>query len=405
MNKKILIFDHDERFSGSTKSLVFILDELKKNGFQIIIYTNKNREIFSHLSAFSDQIISFNKIFTLNISNSNDYSFFSVIGIYACLLIIKRFFTGIFFAIKIIILHKPDIIFINEYVLLQFAIAGYFTKTPSITYVRGQYRKGKSGLLGKLIRFLLLKFNDIVFVISKNEASQLINPRTKYYGKKIVLVREFLNDLMNNSKKNNNTIFTEYNIPKNKNIVLFVGGFSRIKGTKVFLKAVENISKIRNDILFILVGNQNTIGKDNIQYANDCFDYIKVKELSNNLLIIDELSDISELIQICDIMLSCNTTSHFSRPIIEAWNEKKPVIVSDFPHIREYVDEGINGLFYQHNNVTELVLAIQTLIDDNKLKTALGENGFQKANNLFDSKINCKIVIDNCNKLINIKSA
>ena len=43
MKKKILILDHDRRFTGSTKSLLYFLDTLDKNKFEILLLNNKNK--------------------------------------------------------------------------------------------------------------------------------------------------------------------------------------------------------------------------------------------------------------------------------------------------------------------------------------------------------------------------
>ena len=98
--------------------------------------------------------------------------------------------------------------------------------------------------------------------------------------------------------------------------------------------------------------------------------------------------DVPQLIAATDIIVFPSTVPHFARPVIEASAMAKPVIASDIGGPRELVVPDETGLLIPPDNPEKLATAIVSLLDDPEMMTQMGEKGYQRATNKFDSKVN-----------------
>ena len=101
----------------------------------------------------------------------------------------------------------------------------------------------------------------------------------------------------------------------------------------------------------------------------------------------------TEVIVSCDMLVSAITLTHFSRPIIEAWALKKPVVCSNGLHASELVDDNVNGLLFKVNDHQQLAEKIKYAITNKEITTKLGEEGYQKAVNVFGNNDNLENIV------------
>ncbi len=382
---KILIIDHDPRFSGSTKSMFYLIEELREN-FEVILLSQKPKGILKQISSqLNIQCLAIPQIFTLNIHFDNDYNIFTPLGVYSVLLSIKRYFIGYKYAKRIFTELKPDLIYLNEYVLLQFASAAKKLEIKTATHIRSQIIKGNFGFRKKLVSKLIAKNCDFIFSISEVEKNQL----SKIARSKTTVIREFLNE-ENYMAIDKSQIQQKLGIPKNKTVVLFLGGIYKIKGSLVFLKAARKIIENSDSILFILAGSQMNNTKPNQKYFSECKEFISYNSWNNQFIEIDYNIDAKEYINACDILVSANTFSHFARPIIEAWALKKPVICSDTKHNFEIVNDKNNCLVYKKYDESDLAYKILLLNNNGNLREKIGWNGYNNSLDLFNPQKNIK---------------
>jgi glycosyltransferase involved in cell wall biosynthesis len=86
------------------------------------------------------------------------------------------------------------------------------------------------------------------------------------------------------------------------------------------------------------------------------------------------------------------TKTHFSRPIIESFLHKKPVISSSVDGIEEVVENNVNGLIFKKGNPKELAQKINTLAKEPDTARKMGFCGFEKAVLKFTKKNVYKII-------------
>ncbi len=70
--------------------------------------------------------------------------------------------------------------------------------------------------------------------------------------------------------------------------------------------------------------------------------------------------------------------------IVEALASGLPVIATDRPHVREYVQAGVSGLIVQPGNAKELAENLGRVLDDPDLRTKLAREGRRVAQRVFD---------------------
>lgn len=116
------------------------------------------------------------------------------------------------------------------------------------------------------------------------------------------------------------------------------------------------------------------------------FKYIdKIKRYSK-VKLIGLSNNVQSLLFESDLLISPFSQAHFSRPVIEAFAYKKPVIGSNVKGMDEIIDHNINGLIVSKNNPKKLADAINLLCKDEKLAKLMEKKGYLKYNELFSSR-------------------
>ena len=100
---------------------------------------------------------------------------------------------------------------------------------------------------------------------------------------------------------------------------------------------------------------------------------------------------------------------NFPFSVMETMAAGKPVIASNTGGIPEQVEHGRTGLIFTPGNVDELAMCMQKLLDDKQLASAMGKQGYIKANTQYNAethytnimKVYAKMIDKNINTLDN----
>ena len=401
MKKKVLFIDSDPGFSGSTVSMNFLIKAFIRDGYEIGVVTCKQPFDIDEFEINGIKAILIKNNLYLHLHFTNRFTIFSFKGIYFILQLVFRLIKGIIIAINILRKTKPDLVYVNEYVLLQFAIAARILGIPSVTHIRSLFLKGTFGIRKKLLSFLLLMCNEKVFAITNQEAQQI----TKYImdkQNKIVVIPEFLNNDNFNMNYDINQTKLSLGIEETRSVLLMLGGIEKVKGTLELIKAINILKHEFTNFILIIAGTFNQY-PSNLQYWEECSNFIKINDLQNHIKILSSIKEPNKLIAIADIIISSSSLSHFSRPIIEGWAKKKAIVASDSTHTREYVEDGINGLLYKIGSPEELKEKIKMILLDKQLGQRIANEGYKKALLLFNGDVNTKVIVEKCNNILSCK--
>ena len=393
--RKILFIDHDPNITGSTVSMKYLIKGFYEVGWEILILSPKDESTLKFFQEFNVTSIKLEKHFNLEMHFLNIMPLFSLRGMKANIYILIYFIKGFIYAVRNLSKIKPDLVYINEYVLSQFSAASKILNIPVVTHIRSPFLKGSFGLRRYLFSKLLLKCNSYIFAITEQEATQICKKNNKNIAK-VKVIYEFLDENDFAIKDDIYILKEKFSIPQEIIVLLMLGGVEEIKGTYESIQAFSKIVE-SNDKIHLIIAGPIT---NNSEYYKSCLDVITAKDLKSKVDIIGFKTKVHDLISCADIVLSCSIKSHFSRPIIEAWAQRKPIISSDIIHSREVVDDKKNGLLYQYNHPEELAEKVIYLISQPETRKILGENGYCKAKSLYQMEKNVGNIINYCSLLI-----
>lgn len=231
-------------------------------------------------------------------------------------------------------------------------------------------------LMLKIHRFIGIykKVNFICLTEFNKNKLLLINNKKQVVDEEKVFVKS-------NFVFEDNANEKEYN-PKDKGYYLYVGRLDEIKGIDTVL---ETFSKMPNRELHVIGSGGEDYIKEYSKYGNIKF----LGQLPHNE-VIDEMKNGKALIFPSKLYEGMPMT------IVEAFENKVPVISSNIGNANEIVIDGATGLHFKTGNAESLIRTIEEL--DKKDILTLKKNAYKE----FDKKYNQKVGYANIISIYNI---
>ncbi len=397
--KKVLFVDHDFGFSGATVSLKYIVKFFTESGIQVYVLTPKNprdQECFTSVGARCTSSLVFNRDFLrLGLHFTDKQSIPTLKGMIFLGKEIARVFLGMVLVCRTIIRIRPDLVYANEYVSIQASIAGKLLGKMTAVHIRSPFLRGTFGIRRRLLAKTIVACNDVVFAITPFEADQ-IKPYTRRCDN-IEVVGEFLNQENFQASGREDQIRSQLKLPDNRKIVIMLGGIYKIKGTLDFLLSAEIVLRATQIVHFVVAGKEYMFDP---AYLHECRRISSLHVMQNKVTLLGEIHNQIDLIDASCILVSSNTETHFSRPIIEAWARNRPVVATNTMHNQALVDNRVDGIVVSMGNHQEMADAILRLIHDDKLAAGMGKNGYEKAKKQFDASVNIGKIFACCQKIM-----
>ncbi len=298
---------------------------------------------------------------------------------------------------KIINKEKPDLLIVNSIVLSWIGLIKGDHK--SLCFVRETKKKDHFNFFNIFLKRLLEKFTMVSFLSKYDKKDWNLN------SAKSLVIHDFM-ETENYIPKNNKTFACrKLKIHDNQFNILFLGGFNKLKGTEIAIKAISNLKN--NNIKLILAGNNpgkfqlsslkevanSLIYFKNKKYFRKMRKLISENNLNNHIRYIGIQNNIGDIFDACDLLIIPIQEAHQARPIFEFGCQKKPVIVSNFVNLKEFVKDGHNGLTFKHDDYDELSHKIKLLYNDNDLYLKLGMNNFLNSKN-HEVDVNIKRLVE-----------
>jgi glycosyltransferase involved in cell wall biosynthesis len=279
--------------------------------------------------------------------------------------------------------ERPDCVIVNSKVLCW--MGKLFNKTKSLCLVRETIPGNPKKVMNRIMRNMLEDFTAVAFLSNYDLLQTQINKATT------VVSPDFLNVDDYKKKYAREIACKNLNINPRTFNILFVGGTDRLKGIDLALKAI-NILKY-GEVNLIVAGknfgerktSENAIkeminkikNRKTIEFSEQIKSYIKQNGIEDKVNFIGIQKDMSDSFSSCDILIFPMKEPHQARPAFEIGVQKKPVIISDFPNIREFVQHGVNGLTFEPNNPEALAQAILKIKNDKELRARLGNCNYE----------------------------
>lgn len=217
-------------------------------------------------------------------------------------------------------------------------------------------------------------------------AIKLVDKSEAYISKKfdyIITADDAVKERFNNFNKNVDVVynFSEFNT-SSINVdkvydVIYQGGITIERGLMQVIMAIEKLKLYKNDIKMIFVGPFGD--KDSEARATS---YIRERKLANNIIFTGKVSHSDVELYIRKSRIGIVTLLPLPKyykniPIkqFEYMSCGIPVIGSNLPPIKKFVQKYDAGIIVDPTNVEEIAAAIKKLIENQELCSRLGANG------------------------------
>ncbi len=175
--------------------------------------------------------------------------------------------------------------------------------------------------------------------------------------------------------------FTPVNKIKNtKFTVGTIGHLAPIKGHDVFIRAAALVLQQRQDVRFVIVGEDKSCsGENRIELEN----LIAALNLQTHVEITGWTNDVRPFLHKFDLFVSAARSEPFGLVIGEAMASGIPVIATKSEGAMEIVEDGASGILIPKENHEKLAQTILDLADNRTLCERLGDAGQRRVEDCF----------------------
>lgn len=371
--KKVLFFHHMGTIGGAGISGLNVVNSLNKSEYDVTVFCNtqlsndmlqlfrKNGykvinggaspQIILHFSGSERQIFS-------------PFFLKSVYSVIRDVSVIKKTINTV----------NPDIVVMNSMTLFWIGVIAKKLKKETILFFRETYVNGLLGFRTFLIKLLISKYIDKVAFISNYENN--LSKNIKSLKKTIY---NAIDDKVYANLERDECRKT-LSFKENEFYVLYLGGMITYKGARFAIEAMKYIPEPNIKLVFIgyvwnskppkLKDRKGLLRKikymAGLNYESNIISTIIKNNLENRIIFYPNQKNIAIFFRACDCLVQPITKPHQARPVFEAGYAQLPVIISDFPQIRELCDE-TNAYLFKSQNSKMLAKRIEEIYN-NKIK-------------------------------------
>lgn len=257
---------------------------------------------------------------------------------------------------------------------------------------QGEFWVNKTGVSRTLFRFLdkvvgLLATN--LLVVSASERKFLISEGILTPTKSTVLANGSIGGVDLEKFKPNlamrNTIRQELSISEDAVLFLYIGRLTREKGLVELIEAFSLFPDLAQVFLLLVGPDEDGI---NAQYAGI------LSSSNSRIRFAPYTSSPESYMAASDILVLPSHREGFGVVIIEAAAIGVPAIGSNIYGISDAVQDGVTGLLFEKENVSDLFEKMQRLAGDSSLRSAMGSSAASRIKNCFDQKVVIESFID-----------
>jgi len=357
MNVLLLTYSLSAEIGGSEYVFSILAELLAKKGHKVWIITN-HIDGFTYPTNENIKIIfvSFLPANAVKHPKNKDKALFNLLAIKSGFSIIRQ--------------QKIDIIHSNQTIpALSGAILSTLTSKPHITTIHDvvntrQYLEEWSKQKGNTKSKAMLSYfiTKIIYKL-KHEAIHTVSDSVKEDIKKFGIKKPIY--VINNAIP----IYTLEHVTTNPLQLIYVGRLVFHKNIQVIIKALKLVKKSCPNVSLVIVGQGNS-KKDLERLVSelDLNQNVKFKGLVSE-------NEKNKLVAQSAALLLPSLHEGFGIVILEAFAQKKPVLVSNIRPMSDVVEQNKTGLLISAKDEKEWSKAIEYILEDPKRMSEMGESG------------------------------
>lgn len=185
-------------------------------------------------------------------------------------------------------------------------------------------------------------------------------------------------------------------IPEDAKVFVFIGRVTKDKGINELFSATKKLFEEYGDAYLLMVGaNENSGSVDQKLYE------WSVKE--KRVIYCGFTNEVEKYLSASDVYILPSYREGFGSAVIEAEAMGIPVIVTDIPGPTDAMQKDTTGLIVKKGSVEELIIAMNRLYGDAKLRERLAKNAYKFAITRFEQKKLFEYILEDRNHLLDIK--
>ena len=172
----------------------------------------------------------------------------------------------------------------------------------------------------------------------------------------------------------------ELNLPIDKQIVLFVGRVSPLKGGPYLIPIAEKVLTKVDNVVFIVVGSV---------HLNNFEQEVKERGLDKTLCLIGVVpnSEVIKYYLAADVFIMPSNSEGFPRVLLEAMASGLPFVAFDVGGVRDIVSEKQLDFVVSRGNVEEFVQKLLRLLGDADLRKELAVDGLKRVQRFSTERV------------------
>ena len=283
-------------------------------------------------------------------------------------------------------------------------LATKITNRKFVTTFHGTYN-----FSGKLKKFynsvmvrsdLIIAGSNFIFSHIKENYSEFLNPKKKF----LVIFRGINVDYFDSSTKleiDEKKLLQEWEIDKEKKIILLPGRLTSWKGQEMFIESL-NLVKIElgyEAFHVVILGNDQ--GRD--LYKKKLIRLSEQYRLTNQIKFIDHCKDMALAYKVSDIVISASIEPEaFGRVAVEAQSMEKLIIASNIGGSNETIINEKTGLLFEAGDPNSLSKKIiQAVTMDDTAYKMMGKEGRKNISKKFNVEKMCFSTYSEYKRLLN----
>ena len=247
---------------------------------------------------------------------------------------------------------------------------------------------------------LIIAGSNFIFSHIKQNYSKYLNDKKKL----LVIFRGINIDYFDPTTKfesDEKKLLTNWNMEKDKKIILLPGRLTSWKGQEVFIEAINlvNIELGYEAFYAVILGSDQ--GRD--LYKKKLIRLSEQYRLVNQIRFIDQCKDMALAYKVSDIVVSASTEPEaFGRVAVEAQSMQKPIIASNIGGSNETIIDEKTGFLFESENAKSLSQKILKLLYlDETLLKSIGTEGRKNIVKKFNVEKMCFSTYSEYKRLLN----
>ncbi len=283
-------------------------------------------------------------------------------------------------------------------------LAAKFTGRKFVTTFHGTYNFNSK--IKKFYNSVMVR-SDLIIAGSNFIFSHIKKNYTKYLDnrKKLLVIFRGINvdyfDPTTKLHSDEKRLLNEWQIEKDKKIILLPGRLTRWKGQEVFIEAINlvNIELGYQAFYAVILGSNQ--GRD--LYKKKLIRLTEQHRLINQVKFIDHCKDMALAYKVSDIVVSASVEPEaFGRVAVEAQSMERPIIASNIGGSNETVIDEKTGFLFESNNAKSLSKKILKVLSmDEASLQSIGKEGRKNIIQKFNVEKMCFSTYSEYKRVIN----